>query len=166
MRAGPARFILALLAASLPFEAARANCPPPYSTLFACDIPERGARVEFCEVVRDEDVHAAGMPQFTYNYTVGTGPAELFFDANGYYFSTKYYDDDTPGRDTTGIGLKHGTYVYAVFISGEYLRRADKAQIHVYKSVDDFQSSAREIDIERRYCAPGSILVNWENIRP
>ncbi|AXC49267.1 hypothetical protein DRW48_05830 [Paracoccus suum] len=140
--------------------AAQANCAPPYATLFACDIPERNARVEFCEI-RDDRPHP-GRGDHSYNYSVGAAPAELYFEADGYYFSTKYMDSG----DTVGVGLKHGNYVYAFYVTGKYLERVDSAQIQVFDSVDAFQSDAKEVEVERRYCAPGSIILNWDTIAP
>lgn len=158
MRAAVAAGLAAALTSA---GAAGANCPPPYATVFSCEIPERDARVEFCELPGVTDDPA----RFTYNYTVGTAPAELFFEADGYYFSTKYYD--APGMaETVGWGLKYGPMIYSVFIYGEYLGKPEGAQIHVYDSVDAFGSEERENESERRYCDPASIRVNWDSIAP
>lgn len=137
--------------------------------MFACDIPERDARVELCQIMTDEEAEAAGKKQFTYNYTVGNGPAELYFEDDGFWFSTKYMDaggDPELKRTTVGVGLRNTPYIYAVFISGEYLGTATGAQVHVYKNEDDFTSDKREIEIERRYCDPATIRVDWSNIAP
>lgn len=159
------RAAAALLALGLSTGAGWANCPPPYSTLFACDIPERDARVELCELLGDDNRDAEA--RFSYNYTVGNGPAELFFTADGYYFSTKYMDPDGPeANQTVGFGLARGTFVYGVFITGEYLGQPTSAQIQVFDKIDDFSSDDREVDLERRYCEPSSIRVNWDNIAP
>ncbi len=149
--------ILSLLAA----PQAWANCAAPFATMFACDIMGRDARVEFCQDVSDAD---AAKWRYSYNFTSGLGPADLSFQATGYYGSTKYMADDAP-FNTSGSGLVNGDHVYAFFATGYETQNLESAQIHVYRSLEDFQSRP-ESDIQRLYCRPDTVRIDWAGTGP
>lgn len=155
MRAVHLFILLPLLAA----PQAQANCAPPFMTIFACDIMGRDARVEFCA---DNSPH--GGQRYSYNFTSGLGPAELYFEADGHYGSTKYMADGVP-FNTLGSGLMNGKTVYAFFATGYQTQNIESAQIHVYRSLEDFQSRP-ESDIQRLYCQPETVRIDWDNTGP
>lgn len=140
---------------------AQANCPPPFTTMFACDIMGRQARVEFCADTATADT---GVARYSYNFTSGLGPAELYFETDGYYGSSKYMVDGIP-HNTLGSGLMNGDTVYSFFVTGYETRDVESAQIHVYNSLADFQENP-ESDIQRLYCVPGTVLIDWDGTGP
>ena len=46
---------------------AESYCAAPYSDFFACDIPERGARVEFCRIMEREEI-TVQTPEYRHTY--------------------------------------------------------------------------------------------------
>lgn len=153
---------LLVLLVSFGGSAAMANCVPPYSTMFACDLMDDGGRVEFCERIPD----GGGFPdRFSYNFVRAHFRSELYFEAEDNYGSAKYYRTDDRPIQTVGTGLLHGEYVYSVFLTGPMNEHPDVAQIHVYKTLKDFQDN-KESDIERLYCDESSIIINWDHFGP
>ncbi|MBS9719178.1 hypothetical protein JYU29_00585 [Tianweitania sp. BSSL-BM11] len=164
------KMIVMLLASALvvplsTLEAA-ANCIPPWQTLFACNIPRQDARAEFC-LIPDTDAHP-GKKQGYYTYVVGTKPAELYFEADGYYFSTKDTLVDHPTDLTMAIGFKRGAYVYSFTITEDRQidGRVRDGEVRVYSSLDAFTSSEKDTEVTRLYCDRASILADTDNIRP
>lgn len=143
-----------------------ANCIPPWQTLFACNIRGSEARAEFCEIA--EPASHKSLKSHYYTYVVGTKPAELYFEADGYYFSTKDTIAGHPSDLTMGVGLANGNYVYSFFVTED--KRHDgpirEAEIRVYRSVDAFSNDIRDNEQLRLQCDPGSIIANQANIRP
>ncbi|WP_035201269.1 hypothetical protein [Agrobacterium tumefaciens] len=159
------RRLLAIVLVLFPL-AAEANCLPPWQTLFACNIMSSSARAEFCEIA-DTESHKS-LKSHYYTYVVGTKPAELYFEADGYYFSTK---DTVAGHPTDlamGVGLLNKNYVYSFFVTED--KKLDgkirDAEIRVYKSIDAFSSDTKDNEQLRLQCDPRSIVANQENIRP
>jgi hypothetical protein len=77
---------------------------------------------------------------------VGTKPAELYFEADDYYFSTK---DTVAGHATDvvmGVGLLNKNYVYSFFVTED--KKLDgkirDAEIRVYESIDAFSSDTKD----------------------
>lgn len=162
MRFRPAALLAPLL---LPLPAA-ANCIPPWETHFACDIPARDARAEFCRIA-DTEAHP-GLKEGYYSYVTGTAPAELYFQTEEIWFSTKDYILDHPTDTTTAMGYRRGDYIYAFFLT-EDTREADgirDADVRVYTSPDDFSSSTPDTEILRLHCAPSTIRANLGLIAP
>lgn len=145
---------------------AAANCTPPWQTLFACNIPERDARAEFCKIA-DTKAHP-GMKEVYYNYVVGTKPSQLYFQAEGYIFSTKDTDVNHPTDLTMAIGFPNGKHVYAFSVT-EDSRLAGgyrDAQVRVYSSIDAFTSSEKDTELIKLYCDSSSIIADRNEIRP
>ncbi|MDS7594336.1 hypothetical protein [Agrobacterium tumefaciens] len=159
------RLLVVVVLALFPFTA-KANCLPPWQTLFACDIARSSARAEFCEIA-DPESHKS-LKSHYYTYVVGTKPAELYFEADGYYFSTKDTVVDHPTDLTMGVGLTNKNYVYSFFVTED--KKLDgkirEAEVRVYKSLDAFSNETRDNEQLRLQCDPGSIIANHENIRP
>ncbi|SMO73959.1 hypothetical protein [Paracoccus laeviglucosivorans] len=142
---------------------AAANCVPPLMPVFSCNIMTDDQRVEICASVPDSD----GISEtFSYNFASGMALSELYFETPGYYFSTKYYRIREQAENTTGIGLAHGDTIYAVHLTGVDGGYVRAAQLHVYDNADDFQSDKGETETLRLYCAPDTVRVNWDFIRP
>ncbi|RKK01241.1 hypothetical protein EBE87_27670 [Pseudoroseomonas wenyumeiae] len=143
-----------------------ANCIPPWQTQFACDIPERNARVEFCRIAEPR-LHP-GRAELYYTFVTGTRPAELYFEAESYIFSTKEMDADRPSEITSGIGYPRGNYVYAFFITEDRRRPGNvrDAEVRAYSSVDAFSNSKRSNDIIKLRCERSSIVADFDSIRP
>lgn len=140
-----------------------ANCPPPGSTLFYCDILNSDARVEFCRGEADDE----GLSDtYSYNYARGTAPAELFFETDGYGFDLRYYKSERhDSENTAGISLTRGDHVYAFYVTGLYRTGVRAAQIHVYdlKAYDTGKPDQEKL---RLYCDPDSVLIDWDAMRP
>lgn len=156
---------LIILAAFFPLPAA-ANCMPPWQTLFACNIPERNARAEFCQI-GDGAAHS-GKKSAYYTYAVGPKPVELYFETDSYSFSTKDTDVDHPTDLTMGIGFVNKNYVYAFFVTEDKRLggRIREANVRVYSSEASFSSEKKNTELQRLQCDPASILADQENIRP
>lgn len=157
-----ALLILAMLFSS----PALANCVPPWQMQFACNVPERNARAEFCRIT-DPQQHP-GKKEAYYNYTVGTQPAELYFETDSTWFSTKDTEADHPTDLTMAVGYARGQYVYA-FVLTEDKREDDgirDAEIRVYDSTDAFTSDVKDNHVTKLYCDPRSIVADLPSIRP
>lgn len=157
---------LALLLAAGLSSPAMANCIPPWQTQFACAIPERNARAEFCRI--PDPAQHPDKKEAYYTYAVGAAPAELYFETDSTWFSTKDTDIDHPTDLTMAIGYAHGAYIYAFSVT-EDKREPDgirDAEIRVYSSADAFTSEARNTEESRLYCDPASILADLPSIRP
>lgn len=141
--------------------AASANCTPPFTTLFACDIMNSQSRVEFCV----HDPAPSAPLQMTYNFSTGLA-AELAFQTTDSAASTKFMRSDDGDIVTIGTGAIHEGYVYAAFVTGRLMERPLSAQLHVYKSLDDFQNDKGEVEIERLYCKPETILIDLDRFGP
>lgn len=149
--------------ASLP---ATANCIPPWQTQFACNIPDRNARAEFCRI--DDTKANPGKKEAYYSYATGSGPTELYFETDNTLFSTKDTDINHPTDMTMAIGYARGDYVYA-FVVTEDNRIPDRirdAEVRVYKTIDAFSNDKKDTEIMRLYCASASILADRDSIRP
>lgn len=159
------RRLLAVALALFPF-AAKANCLPPWQTLFACDIAGSSARAEFCEIA-DPESHKS-LKSHYYTYVVGTKPAELYFEADGYYFSTKDTVSDHPTDLAMGVGLANKNYVYSFFVTEDKMLdgKIREAEIRVYKSLDAFSNDTKNNEQLRLQCKTSSIVANQDNIRP
>lgn len=147
-------------------SSASANCIPPWQVLFACNIPQRDARAEFC-LIPNTDAHP-GKKQGYYTYVTGTKPAELYFEADGYYFSTKDTEVDHPTDLTMAVGFKRGDYVYSFTIT-EDERQPDgirDGEVRVYSSLDAFTNDKKDTEVTKLYCDPASIIANRNEIRP
>ena len=153
-----------LLGAILLASAAWADCEAPYETLFACDIPERNAQVEFCQLISSDNPDALPSSQYTY---WADGQVELQFQTNKTWFGLKNSITGMRGRPI-GNGFANGKTVYAFFFDGDaYVETHSvprEAQIHVYNNSDDFNSEAEPI--ARRHCYPPTIYVSPEGIGP
>lgn len=160
-------FWLFALTALFPLSAA-ANCIPPWQTLFACNIPEKNARAEFCQISDGDSTARQGRKSAYYTYAVGSNVAELYFETDGYSFSTKDTEVDHPTDLTMGIGFTNKNYVYAFFVTED--KRLDgrirDADIRVYTSENAFSSQERNTERLRLQCDPASIIANQDNIRP
>lgn len=143
-----------------------ANRLPPYQTLFACQIPERNARAEFCRLP-DPGKHPK-LKEGHYSYAVGARPAELHFETNSIWFSTKDTDVDDPLGLTTAMGFALRSYVYAFVVTED---RADSdrilaADVRVYSSTDAFTNDTKGNEIARLACEPSTIIADTASIRP
>lgn len=155
----------ALLLALLPLPAS-ANCIPPWQLHFACEIPERDASVEFCRIA-DTAKHP-GLKEGYYSYVTGTGPADLYFQTDEIWFSTKDTNINHPTDLTMAMGYKHGPWVYGFTITQDS-RIGDRirdAEVRVYRSTDDFSSDVKDVEATRLYCDPDSIRANQDLIAP
>jgi hypothetical protein len=159
------RSLLMIFVALFPWTAS-ANCMPPWQTLFACNIKGSEARAEFCEIA-DQESHKS-LKSHYYTYVVGTKPAELYFEADGYYFSTKDTIAGHPSDLTMGVGLANKNYVYSFFVTED--KNDDgpvrDAEIRVYKSIDAFSNDTKNNEQLRLQCDPASVIANKDNIRP
>ncbi len=145
---------------------AEANCIPPWRMQFACNIPERHARVEFCRLPEPGD--HPGKKEAYYTYAVGAAAAELYFETDSTWFSTKDTEIDHPTDLTMAVGYAHGRYVYA-FVVTEDKREADgirQGEVRVYGSTDAFTNDTRDNELTRLACDPASILADRASIRP
>lgn len=143
-----------------------ANCLPPYQTQFACQIPERNARAEFCRL-SDPAKHPK-LKEGYYSYAVGAGPAELHFETNSIWFSTKDTDVDDPLGLTMAVGFALRSHVYAFVVIED---RADPdriraADVRVYSSIDAFTNDTKGTEIARLACEPSTIIADTASIRP
>ncbi len=157
-----ALFVLATLLSS----PAWANCVPPWQTQFACNVPERNARAEFCRIA--EPKQHPDKKEAYYNYTVGTQPAELYFETDSTWFSTKDTEVDHPTDLTMAVGYARGQYVYA-FVVTEDKREDDgirDAEIRVYNSTETFTNDVKDNHVTKLYCDPLSIVADLPSIRP
>lgn len=156
--------VVALVAmSSLP---ALANCLPPWQTQFSCSIPEQGARAEFCHIANPQD-HPEKKEAY-YSYAVGTNPAELYFETDSTWFSTKDTQIDHPTDLVSAIGYAKNNWIYA-FVLTEDNREPDgvrDAEVRVYSSIDSFTSATKDTEVARLYCEPSSILVDIPTVRP
>ena len=145
---------------------ASANCLPPWQTHFACDLPERNARAEFCRIA--EPARHPGQPEHYYSFVRGTQPAELYFQTDSYRFTTKDMDPDHPHHFRVGVGYARGNTVYAFFVNQ---RRSDQrivgdAEVRVYESTEAFSSLTRHNEQLSLRCAPGSVVADTAAIAP
>ncbi|HEY4200858.1 MAG TPA: hypothetical protein VGM83_09870 [Devosiaceae bacterium] len=157
------RYFAFVLTAFLPFPAL-ANCVPPWQTQFACNLPEQAARAEFCRLSDP----IPGVKEAYYSYAVEAEPAELYFQTDSTYFSTKDTEIDHPTDLTMAIGYARENYVYA-FVVTEDEREADgirDAEVRVYSSIDAFTNDTKDTEITKLYCDPASILADLDSIRP
>lgn len=143
---------------------AAANCNPPFATLFSCKIQGRAQYVEYCHAPADEQ---GVIRSYSYNFTSGFGPAELYFTSGANGLIYKYLDPKrSDAENTLGFSLGNGNHQYAFFITGIFGERIRAAQIHVYDSIDAATSDRTENEISRLYCETESVRVNWDHIRP
>ena len=159
------RFPLALAMLLCP-ALASANCLPPWQTHFACDLPERNARAEFCRIA-NPDQHP-GLREHSYSFVRGTAPAELYFQTDSYLFSTKDMDADHPTFFRVGVGYARGNTVYAFFVNQRHSdqRIVGEAEVRVYESIDAFSSLTRHTEQLSLRCAPGSVVADTAAIAP
>lgn len=160
------RVISVLAMATLMASPALANCIPPWQTQFACNIPERNARAEFCRIA--EPGEHPGKKEAYYSYVVGTKPAELYFETDSTWFSTKDTNIDHPTDLTMALGYARGDYVYA-FVVTEDKREDDgirDAEVRVYSSTEAFTNEVKDNHVSRLYCDPASIVADVPSIRP
>lgn len=159
----PARTLALSLAAILVAGATWANCTPPHSTLFYCNIQNSDARVEFCRGPGDENDIS---DFYSYNFSRGTAPAELYFEDDGYGFDLRYYKSDRhDANNTAGISLTRGDHVYSFYVTGLYRTGIRAAQIHVH-DLASYQTGKPDTEKLRLYCDPGSVLIDWDAMRP
>ena len=159
------RYGILALTAFIPLPA-MANCIPPWQTQFACNIPERNARAEFCRIA-DPKAHPDKKEAY-YNYVIGTKPSELYFETNSTWFSTKDTNINHPIDMTMAMGYARGDYVYA-FVVTEDKRNADgirDAEVRVYSSTDKFTNDTKDNETAKLYCDPASIIADQDSIRP
>lgn len=142
---------------------AAANCTPPFVPVFACNILTADQRVEIC--AERPDTHGVS-GRYSYNFASGLAMSEQYFETSDNRFSTKYYLVSQDVENTTGIGLVHGNYVYAAYLTGVDGERVSAAQIHIYDSLATFESTERETERLRLYCDTGSVRVNWDFVGP
>jgi hypothetical protein len=147
-------------------RATYANCVPPWQTLFACDIPLTEGRAEFCELA-DPAAHK-GKHAYYYSYSVSTEPAELHFETDDSYFSTKDTSADHPTDLTMGIGLVNTDYVYSFFVTEDKRLAGEirEASVRVYRSKEAFSSETLNNEVQRLQCKGDSIIANKADIRP
>lgn len=152
--------VVVLLTSSSAF--ADGYCNEPYDEFFACDIPERGARVEFCRIL-DRDQITAQTLEYRYSYAEH-GIVKLSFDT-----------DDAMSTVSTGIrgisgdalttGLDNAGTIYAAYIpAGDVYPQ--QAVLMVYPSMDDYLRGEDGDVLGRRYCYPPSIHTNIESFGP
>ncbi|MCT7663164.1 hypothetical protein [Shinella kummerowiae] len=152
--------------AALLSSPALANCVPPWQTQFACNIPERNARAEFCRIAAPVD-HPSKKEAY-YIYVVGTAPAELYFETDSLWFSTKDMLVDHPTDLTMAVGFARADYVYA-FVVTEDKREHDgirDGEVRVYESTDAFTNDVKGNQVNTLYCDPESIVADLPSIRP
>lgn len=156
---------VAALLMILPFPAA-ANCIPPWQTHFACNIPEKNARAEFCRIA--DTSSNPGKHEVYYTYAVGTEPAELYFESDTIRFSTKDFILEHQYDTDSGMGYVYGKMVYSFFVTQDERlnNRVREAEVRVYRSIDDFTSRDRDLEVARLYCDPNSIEANTDLIGP
>lgn len=144
--------------------AALANCVPPAATMFACTLRDSERRVEFCQGPAPQD----GVPDFySYNFADGAAPSELYFTTDAPWFSMKYYrGTQNFAGETLGMALENDGYFYAFYIAGALGAPIRSAQLHVFDSQEAFQSEAGETEMQRFYCKPETVLVDWTFIGP
>ncbi len=137
-------------------------CNEPYDEFFACDIPERGARVEFCRVL-DRTAITDQIPEYRYSYAEH-GQVKLSFDtANA--MSTVSTGIRGISGDALTTGFDNAGTVYAAYIpAGDVYPQ--QAVVMVYPSMDDYLKGEDGDVLGRRYCYPPTIQVNMEWFGP
>ena len=159
------KYVVLALTTFLPLPA-MANCIPPWQTQFACNIPDRDARVEFCRIA-DPKAHPDKKEAY-YNYVTGTKPSELYFETDSTWFSTKDTNIDHPTDMTMALGYARGEYVYA-FVVTEDKRLGGAirdAEVRVYSSTEKFTNDAKDNESARLYCDSKSIIADQDSIAP
>jgi hypothetical protein len=153
------------LAALIPLPAA-ANCIPPWQTQFACNIPERNARAEFCHLA-DPKANPDKKEAY-YTYAAGTEKAELYFETDSTWFSTKDTNINHPTDLTMALGYARGDYVYAFVVTQDKDDSSviKSGEIRVYPSTDAFTNETKDTEIAKLYCEWSSILADSDSIRP
>ena len=143
-----------------------ANCIPPWQPQFACKIERSNSRAEFCRIADPKKY--PGKKEAYYTYAEGTSVAELYFQTNSTWFSTKDTEVEHPTDLTSSIGYGRGSYVYA-FVVTEATGRSDfvrRAEIRVYDSIDAFSNQTKDNEIVRLKCDAQSIVADLPSIRP
>lgn len=156
--------VVLIFAAMLASGAAYADgyCNEPYDEFFACDIPERGARVEFCRVL-DRAQITDQTPEYRYSYAEN-GVVQLSFDtANA--MSTAASGIRGIWGDALTTGFDNAGTIYAAYIPVE-ADYPSEAVVMVYPSMDDYIKGEEGTVLARRYCYPPSIDVNMEWFGP
>ncbi|UFS67587.1 MULTISPECIES: hypothetical protein [Paracoccus] len=158
------RLAFAALAGALWAGAGLANCVPPASTYFACTLRDGQKRVEFCQGPVTE---GSSPDYYTYNLADGAAVSELYFTADAPWISTKYFRGRNGNvSETLGMALENKGYFYAFYITGIFGSPIRAAQLHVFDSQEAFQSDAGETEIQRHYCRPETVLVDWTFVGP
>lgn len=154
-----------ILAMFLPLPG-MANCIPPWQVQFACHIPARDARAEFCRLADPAD--HPGLKEAYYSYAAGTNPAELYFQTDSIWFSTKDTDIDHPFDLTMALGYARGDYIYAFVVTEDSRAPGGirEAEVRVYGSAESFTSETRHTELVRLHCDPATILADRDSIRP
>lgn len=156
---GIAALILALAAGP-----ALADCAPPGELLFACEFPERKARVEICRL-------PGGALDYAYISPKGR---ELSFRADSGIGGVKDHVQGIHGP-AYATALSNGGTVYAVFVDGALMNLDGEGQernspnpavLQVYGSEQDFNEYKQDKPIQRRVCYPPSIRIDHENFGP
>lgn len=160
------KIVIAFAFAALASSSAMANCVPPWQTHFACSIPAKNARAEFCRI-RDTKAHPDKKEGY-YSYSVGSKPTELYFETDSIWFSTKDTDIHHPTDLSMSMGYARDKWVYA-FVITQDKREADgvrDAEVRVYSSTDEFSSSVKGNEVVKLYCDPATILADFDSIAP
>lgn len=137
-------------------------CNEPYDEFFACDIPERGARVEFCRILDRAEI-TRQTPEYRYSYAEH-GEVKLSFDsANA--MSTVANGIRGISGDALTTGYDNAGTVYAAYIPmGDVYPQ--QAVVMVFPSMDDYLKGEEGNVLARRYCYPPTVHVNMEWFGP
>ncbi|PZO67027.1 MAG: hypothetical protein DI498_04585 [Paracoccus denitrificans] len=142
-----------------------AGCHDPYLTLFSCDVPERNASIEFCQLMPEHK--DTGLKSNRYIYT-RNGQVELTFETDTTWFAMKR---SLPGMqgDPIGAAMARDGAVYAFYIPHNYEPPDNmQGQLLVYRSLDDFNVFDWDpaTPIARRVCYPPSVVVETDLLGP
>lgn len=137
-------------------------CNEPYDEFFACDIPERGARVEMCRIL-DRSQITKQTPEYRYSYAEH-GVVKLAFDTTN-AMSTVASNIRGIDGDALTTGFDNAGTIYAAYIPADQ-DYPQQAVVIVYPSMDDYTNSDGGRVLGRRYCYPSSVYVNMEWFGP
>lgn len=149
----------AVMAFAAPLSAA---CPEGMEFLFACDIVERGARVEMCA--------GGGLTQYTYAVD---GVPELEF-VGPTWGGSKARVAGIHGH-AYASATRSGNLFYAAFVDrdlmgidagGGSLNSPNPAVVQVYDSEEAFTDFEADAPIARRVCFPPTIELGDNNFGP
>lgn len=141
-----------------------ANCVPPMTVMFSCQILNSAKVVEICQNLPPDQ---AVPDRYSYNFGDPLQPAELYFEDDGIRMAAQYFDGEVDNAlNTLGMGVQNGNHIYAFYLTGIFDSRIRAAQLHVFDSVKTFDSGKTDQEALRLYCDPETVRVDWRFIGP